>query len=936
MNNISFDNVYLLLIAVPLILLFAVPFAIAVRKDNRNGHNIASLMMHILMAVFIAFAAAGTTFTTVVTKTEVYVVADVSYSTKSKLDTIDSYIKNMKLPDNSKLGLVCFGKDYQLVSKLDDPKKVKSVKNATVDDTQTNATAALNYAGTLFSDGVIKRIVLITDGMQTNRSDENSIYSAVKALNAEPLHIQVDAIFIDSNPNPETHTEVQISGVKSTDKAYLGSKQVANVTVQSSYDVDAKVTLKRNGEVIEENKYAKLTNGVNIVEVELDTSEAGTFDYEVAITADGDASDKNNVYYFTQTVTDEIKTLFITQNWNDCMAAVERYGTKGILEVYEFDKSVTSSNKTSFLNKYKNSENITIKSDNPTIPFSIDDLCKYDEIVLANADISQFNNYYPFIINLKDAVYNFGKSLVTMGNLYIQNRDFGDDLDEWDLYQTYEGMLPVKYGNSDDDPKLYTFVIDKSRSTGHLYRLDKAKEVVIRLLKMLNDTDYVSIFTFDGEVEALYNAKSLKDKDEVIDTVEHLEIRNGTMVGSGLQRAYEQIKNLSYSEKQVLLVTDGVTFGDDPYKPEDVVAQMVGNEIATSVFDLGRQGDNAKPEANGYPEYKEVYNNLVKLAKIGKGNYYYCADNLYSVDDVVFGAVADDLTEAVIEEETSVNVKIPRDKMFENIDLRTMDFPNVSGYVYSGLKPSATTVLTVNHKRSTGVKVEKPLYAHWEHGEGKVSSFTSSIGNWTNKWEGELKDIFFNNLFDINVPEEKNENPYALDIVRDGTFTTVNIKLPSVLPLRSSATILVTAPDGSQTSESMIGTGSSYYYNFNAADLGKYTIDVTYSYDGKDFTTKKHIYNCYISEYDAFIMFDPSELESAMDGVDGTLSTDGKLELVNSDDMTDKYLIRFTVPLLIATAALFVIDIAVRKLTLDDLRSFFGFGKGKKKEGKKR
>ena len=58
MSSINFDNAYLLLIAIPLVALLAVPFFIAVKRDNRNGHNIASMVLHVLMAVRIAFAAA--------------------------------------------------------------------------------------------------------------------------------------------------------------------------------------------------------------------------------------------------------------------------------------------------------------------------------------------------------------------------------------------------------------------------------------------------------------------------------------------------------------------------------------------------------------------------------------------------------------------------------------------------------------------------------------------------------------------------------------------------------------------------------------------------------------------------------------------------------------------------------------------------------------
>lgn len=149
MSSISFDNVYLLLIAIPILAVVVVPFALAVRKDNRNGHSIASLALHILMAVVIAFAAAGTAVVTVITETNVFVVADVSYSANKNLDTVDGYINKLRgnLPRNSKIGIVCFGKDYELLTEMGGD--IKSVKDSDVDQTETNISSALKYTGTL-------------------------------------------------------------------------------------------------------------------------------------------------------------------------------------------------------------------------------------------------------------------------------------------------------------------------------------------------------------------------------------------------------------------------------------------------------------------------------------------------------------------------------------------------------------------------------------------------------------------------------------------------------------------------------------------------------------------------------------------------------------------------------------------------------------------
>lgn len=102
MNSISFVNPWLLLLIIPAVAVITVPFVFAVRSDNRNGHNIASFVLHIVMAVIIAFAAAGTTVVTVITETDVFVVADVSYSANINLDTVDGYIENLQnnLPRN--------------------------------------------------------------------------------------------------------------------------------------------------------------------------------------------------------------------------------------------------------------------------------------------------------------------------------------------------------------------------------------------------------------------------------------------------------------------------------------------------------------------------------------------------------------------------------------------------------------------------------------------------------------------------------------------------------------------------------------------------------------------------------------------------------------------------------------------------------------------
>ena len=922
MNSISLDNAYLLLLAVPLIVLFTVPFALAIRKENRNAHNIASQIMHVFMAVIIAFAAAAPSITTVLTETDVYVVADVSYSAKRNLDTIDSYIRNLELPRNTKLGLVCFGKTAELVSDLDDPKKVVSVKKSKVDDTETNIAEALTYTGTLFKTGVIKRIVLITDGKQSDLSNDNAIRRAVDGLVNQ--NIKVDAIFLDDNPSADSR-EVQISGVEFTQTAYLNSEQEAVVEVQSSYETEATISLLHIADGIYDDVEVTLSVGRNNIGVPLKTSDTGTFDYEVSVYAAGDANDKNNTYSFTQTVSDEMKVLVITQKFADCISAVNRYGTKCEIDVYENDLEYESSLKDIFVARQAGKENINIHLRSSNVPYTVEELCRYDEIVLSNVDITTLANYSAFVGNLDSVVSNYGKSLVTFGNLNIQSTE-SEDL------MRLADMLPVEFGNSDS--KLFTIIIDTSRSMMQLDHLSLTKQVVSRIINDYEDEAYVTIITFNSDAEVIQPVTPLSKRAEILEKVEKLEVIQGTVLGAGLNRTKEYILPLNYDNKQVLLITDGMSYTNEVDDPVTIAKELYAAGVITNVFDVGRQGDEPDGKNPAAPELYECYKLLSEVAEEGHGKHFY-GNNAEILDDDLFSDVTDGMTATVIEQEATVSVqRLNRDDpVLEGID--ALSIPSVEGYVYGKSKPSATTVLNVNHKRSltSDFTVEKPLYAYQNYGKGKVSTFTSSLGGtWVAAWDSKVGNAFYNNLFKLNIPEEKHSVPYSMEVIREGKVTRIEVQ-PATLQVGATAKIEVTLADGETVSADMRYNGALYYYVFDTADVGKYDIKVTYSAKG-DYVSEKTIYVCYLDEYDAFSVFDSSSLHRALDGR-GTVSEDGTLKLVNDDSEIGKSVTEFTVPLLILAAVLYVVDVAVRKLKWEDIISFFGIGKSKKKEGNK-
>ena len=53
MKNISFDNPYLLLVAIPVILAILIPYFIVKNKDNKSATWIVSLFIHVAITVLV-------------------------------------------------------------------------------------------------------------------------------------------------------------------------------------------------------------------------------------------------------------------------------------------------------------------------------------------------------------------------------------------------------------------------------------------------------------------------------------------------------------------------------------------------------------------------------------------------------------------------------------------------------------------------------------------------------------------------------------------------------------------------------------------------------------------------------------------------------------------------------------------------------------------
>jgi Ca-activated chloride channel homolog len=172
---------------------------------------------------------------------------------------------------------------------------------------------------------------------------------------------------------------------------------------------------------------------------------------------------------------------------------------------------------------------------------------KPSEIVL-----EEFFNYHRHQIPLPSKGYNVGMDM-RWGNPNInalQN----------------EAILQIGFTthkNSqfiDETPLNICLVIDRSGSMSGS-RIEHARQSALALLEKLRQQDYISIVTFDHEVEVLMKYEPAVNKNKIKQIINSISVRGSTDLNSGLIKGYEIIaqKYQENANNKVLLLTDVLT-----------------------------------------------------------------------------------------------------------------------------------------------------------------------------------------------------------------------------------------------------------------------------------------------------------------------------------------------------------------------------------------
>lgn len=858
MNNIKITNPYLGFIAIPLFIAVAIGFFLLPKYKRYSVKNLISLGLHVLMIITLTLTFMDIRFLHTSNDTELVVLADCSESTKAESEEMDTLVKDIYdqgKDKGNKVSLVCFAGDAKTLVDFNGSYKAVSqiYKDSGFDTSSSNIQKALEYSKGLFGKDSVKRLVLVSDGKET---DGSAIDSLEALLNDSVI---VDCVYLNQNIDDE----VILTGIEYTDRCFVNREQKLKASIYSYSESTAKVDLNCLGET-RLTQEVNLNKGLNVVNFTLPSDKVGTFDYEVKVTPkeETDKYMENNMKSFTQDFSDELNVLLLGKENTDLQAIKD-------------------------MNLYSEKTKIDSYTDENRYPYELDDFMKYDEIILSDVNVGNLAYGDKLIENLETAVKFYGKSLITYGATYSSQSS--------DFVKQYNDMLPVQFES--DEPKALILLIDVSYSMeGN--KMAQAKAGAIACLDLLGEKDYVGVITFSDDVNVVVPLMPAKNKSRIMRSVSTIDVQGGTSMLPGLKKCEEILGNAQFEFKNVITLSDGLPFEKETELRNEVI-RMAAKNISCSFINIANPSGSAL---------------LTKLSVFGNGTYYF-AQSASSIVKVISSSVSDEFTNQAIEETTQVQVRTEDEAVLKDVDATSL---SVDGYNGCRLKNLATTVLTVQHRDENSFSsiTTIPLYAYWDYGKGRVSSFTSSLsGNWTYNFRAsDSGKKFFRNATNNSLPARKVTNNLDFTYETNGKNASVSLTANDS-DKTADVKLTVKDPRGEEKVYSLSFDGTSYVGGIDCPINGKYDVRVSYkpSDSSKEEETGDYtLYFDYSSEFD-FTKDQDNTLLYDLSKSNGSYSK-GKYELKTLDSELQFMSYRSSmVYFLIASVIIFLIDVFIRK-----------------------
>ncbi len=626
-----------------LALILVVPSLWIVRRYTLS--DLPQIQQHfgaLLRALLIAALALGLSrvvFTTFESHVTTVFVVDTSASMPDQtLIEARTFIQQTyeQLKDGDDVRIVTFAKAPRVVEIPPGAQQIPPLDRPALEDDRlgSNIQEAMRLAYGLFPQDHIKRIVLISDGNQTEGDLLGETY------NARDYGIKVFA----RNFAFEARPEVLVKGfILPEEEVKVGGPFNLGVEVFSTKATEASFQLMQN-DFKDGEQTVSLAPGLNTVEFKTEVYEQGTRRYALTMTLPGggagvDTFKPNNSYTELIEVQGKPKVLYVE-------------GEAG---------------KQHYLMRALDQEKFDVEYRNPFgLPSNLEGYENFDALILS--DVPAYYVSHGKMKAIDDFVQRKGGAFVMAGG----ENSFGPG----GYFKTHmEQIMPVTFEGekSRDTPAMaLMLVIDRSGSMKG-QKLELAKEAAKASVDVLQRNDKVGVIVFDDGYQEVVPLQSATNRIRIAGAIARIQPGGGTSIAPALQQAFNALVTTRAALKHIILLSDGEAPQDNIFT--EILPAMEIERITVSTVAVGRGADTSLSQ---------------RIAKSGGGRYYFTADP--TTIPKIFTKETSTVSRSQLVEEPFQPKLVKPVRAMSGIDFSTG--PVLLGYVSTKGKPEAEVILT--------------------------------------------------------------------------------------------------------------------------------------------------------------------------------------------------------------------------------------------------
>lgn len=765
-----------LLVLLPLIYLIGWRSLVYLRPLRRS----MVYVVRSIVVVLLVLAVAGVNLVRTTDALSVVFLVDQSDSVGAdniakEHDWITSALQTMGT--NDRAAVVAFGKNT-VIERLTGPGKDAPNWNGVPSASATDIAGALRLGMGLLTNDSTKRVILLSDGAETNGQ------ALTEAQIAASTGVHVDTVTLKA----EQHNEVLLGDLVTPNALRQGENFDLRVNVQSTITGTAHIKIYADNTLVADQPVT-LVPGSNNFTLPQKAGERGFRNYRAVVepaTPGMDTYTQNNEMSAYAVILGKPKVLVVDDTKS-------RTDTTAVSDGSETDALV---------NALKSGDIEITQTGAQNLPTDVSGYHDVDTVILVNVAANSLGD--DRMRALQQFVQNQGGGLVAIGgdNSFGLGGYFRTPLEE---------TLPVEMelkGKKETPSIGLILVIDKSGSMGELFngvsKMQLAKEAAIRTVDILTAQDQIGVIAFDETPRWIVQPQYVKDKKAIQDAISGIRPSGGTRIFEPLQAAVDSSLGLNTKVKHIILMTDGMAAQSDYTQ---LLQKMVGGKITLTTVAVGNDAD---------------VNLLKSLAEKGKGRFYY-TDNPNTVPTILTKETVL-ISRSYLIEETFKPALVNMSPILTTIDPKAL--PNLRGYVAATPKATAEVILQSNQI--------DPILVQWQYGLGRsVAWLSDAKARWSADWLS-WSDFakFWSQTVQWTLPKVQDRNLQSRVEVANGHGTITVDAVDSNGQYRNFAPTkaTVTSPTGEKQEVTLDQVAPGQYQGgFTAGQEGAYSVDLQQS-----------------------------------------------------------------------------------------------------------